>query len=123
MKKNAEVPGVKNVLDVTDMLKQELDPDSRLKSFLMKADWIWYDAILGHYKKFHTLSDDLIDESIHVQLFDDLENEFPLHTAALLNISVFDTFYRPLQFKLSTFNERKKAALMHFFAMFCARNK
>ena len=37
-KNNAEVWGVGNVFDAKDMLKQELDPDSRLKSFLMKAN-------------------------------------------------------------------------------------
>ena len=56
-KKNADVREVENEINAKDMLKQELDPDT-LKSFLMKADRIWYEAILGHYKKFHTLSDD-----------------------------------------------------------------
>jgi len=92
-KKNTKDSGVENVLDAKDILKEELDPD-RLKPFLMKADWIWYQVILGHYKKFHTLSDDLIDKSIYVQLFDHLEKEFPLHAVALVNISVCDTFYK-----------------------------
>ena len=121
-KKNTKVCRLKDVLDAKDMLNQELDPD-RLKSFFMKADRIWYEAILGYYKKIHTLSDDLIDDSIYVQLFNDLEKEFPLHVAALINISICDRFYKPLRFKLSTFNESKKAALMYFFAMCCARNK
>ena len=121
-KKNADVREVENEINAKDMLKQELDPDT-LKSFLMTADRIWYEAILGHYKKFHTLSDVLIEKSIYVQLFDDLEKDFPLHAAALLNISVCDTFYKPGRFTVSTFNERKKAALMYFFAMCRARNK
>ena len=105
-----------------ELLEEELDGQS-LSMFVAMADKHWYNAILEHYKKFHSISDELIPEDTYVELFDKMAKKFPLHAAALLDILLHDSFYEPARYNPASLNERKKVAITHFFAMARARNK
>ena len=61
--------------------------DDRLREFLAKADRVWHDAIVTHYKGFHGISDALTKEREYVAHYDKLALYFPLHAACFLNIS------------------------------------
>ena len=103
-------------------LNQELN-NVTLKQFFGSADKIWEKAIVSHYKRFHTFSDELIPDSKYVELYDEMAEKFPLHADAILNISINNLFWEKARRDDNTLASQKKVVADYFFALCRARNK
>ena len=111
-----------NAEQFTRALKAELN-NATLEPLLLKWDYMWYVAILQHYKGFQNISDELVNDAQILQIFKEMESNFPMHIEAVMNIVISDRFFEEARYSQSVHEDKKRIAVHHFFALLRARNK